>query len=200
MTETARRILDEALKAFSRYGYRAANVGDIAEASGVSRQALYKHFADKDELFKGVVDDLHATTLAAAEAAMTQAAAQGPAAILHAQLERRYGPFQDHFHNTPHGAELVSEWNRLCGPRNTQATARFTDILTKTIKQEAKAGRLDLDHAPLKPGELAELLIRGVYGLKSREPSPLSPTEFRLKLKHMVGLLIASLTTTGKRK
>lgn len=198
MNETARRILDDALKAFSRYGYRAANVGEIAEAAGISRQALYKHFADKDELFKGVVDDLHATTLAAAEAALAQAAAQAPAAILYAQLERRYGPFQDHFHNTPHGAELVSESNRLCGTRNALATERFTDLLTKTIKQEAKAGRLEL--AQLKPGELAELLMRGVYGLKGREPSPLSPAEFRLKLKLMVGLLVASLTTTGKKK
>ena len=45
-----RTIMVEALRLFSRKGLRETSIRDIAEASGYTNPALYKHFSSKDEL------------------------------------------------------------------------------------------------------------------------------------------------------
>lgn len=43
---------------FGRRGYAAVSIGDIAQGVGVTRGALYHHFAGKEELFAAVMIDL----------------------------------------------------------------------------------------------------------------------------------------------
>ena len=50
-----RAILDAAAPAFLRHGYLGTSVDEIAAAAGVSKQTVYKHFADKQRLFRDVV-------------------------------------------------------------------------------------------------------------------------------------------------
>jgi AcrR family transcriptional regulator len=45
-----RMIMIEALRLFSRKGLRETSIRDIAEATGYTNPALYKHFSGKDEL------------------------------------------------------------------------------------------------------------------------------------------------------
>jgi AcrR family transcriptional regulator len=45
------QILDGARACFSRYGYEAATVRRLEEATGLSRGAIFHHFGDKDSLF-----------------------------------------------------------------------------------------------------------------------------------------------------
>ena len=47
---TRQRYLMKALELFSRRGFDAVSLSDIAEAVGVSRPALYKHFKSKRDL------------------------------------------------------------------------------------------------------------------------------------------------------
>lgn len=51
MSETKVKIIEAALATFSRYGLRRVSMGDVAEAAGVSRQTLYTHYKNKDDLF-----------------------------------------------------------------------------------------------------------------------------------------------------
>ena len=44
-------ILDTALQLFSRQGYRATSIRDIAAKANVSTGSVYHHFKDKEELF-----------------------------------------------------------------------------------------------------------------------------------------------------
>jgi AcrR family transcriptional regulator len=60
------RILDAALTLFARHGYQRANMIDVARAAGVSRPALYLHFAGKPELFAAVAGKVRDDALAAA--------------------------------------------------------------------------------------------------------------------------------------
>lgn len=55
-----RQVLDAALKLFSRHGYRATSVRDIADAAGVSTGNVYHHFSDKETIFKTLLDELWA--------------------------------------------------------------------------------------------------------------------------------------------
>lgn len=75
---TARRILLAAHDAFTDSGFAAASVDDIARSAGVTRGAVYHHFASKTGLLRALVADLQAgvahRVAAAAEAHGTPAA------------------------------------------------------------------------------------------------------------------------------
>ena len=53
--ETRRRILDSAADAFAAHGYSGASMRDIAEGLGITKAALYYHFASKEDLLDGLV-------------------------------------------------------------------------------------------------------------------------------------------------
>lgn len=50
------QILDAALKLFSHKGYGATSVRDIAEEAGVSKGNVYHHFADKEAIFRELLN------------------------------------------------------------------------------------------------------------------------------------------------
>jgi TetR/AcrR family transcriptional repressor of mexJK operon len=50
-----RAIIDAATSAFLRRGYLGTSMDEIATAAGVSKQTVYKHFADKERLFSEIV-------------------------------------------------------------------------------------------------------------------------------------------------
>jgi AcrR family transcriptional regulator len=54
--ETRARILEAAIKLFSKYGYNAASVDDICTEAGVSKGAFYHHFKTKQALFIALLD------------------------------------------------------------------------------------------------------------------------------------------------
>lgn len=44
-------VLDTALSVFSKHGYRKTSIEDIAKAADISRQGIYLHYKNKDDLF-----------------------------------------------------------------------------------------------------------------------------------------------------
>jgi AcrR family transcriptional regulator len=53
---TRRRVLDGARRAFAAYGYEGATVRRLEEETGLSRGAIFHHFADKDALFLALAE------------------------------------------------------------------------------------------------------------------------------------------------
>ncbi|HEY8981861.1 MAG TPA: ScbR family autoregulator-binding transcription factor [Streptomyces sp.] len=53
---TRRRILEAAAAVFDEQGYRAAKLTDILERVGLTKGALYFHFADKEALARAVLE------------------------------------------------------------------------------------------------------------------------------------------------
>jgi AcrR family transcriptional regulator len=60
--QSRRQVLDVALQRFSRGGYRATSVRDIADAAGVSTGNLYHHFPDKESIFRTLLDEFWSIT------------------------------------------------------------------------------------------------------------------------------------------
>ncbi|MEX1659180.1 ScbR family autoregulator-binding transcription factor [Streptomyces pseudovenezuelae] len=54
---TRRTILTAAAKVFEERGYRAATISEILSAAGVTKGALYFHFASKEDLAEGVISE-----------------------------------------------------------------------------------------------------------------------------------------------
>lgn len=61
---TKQKIIAEALNLFSIKGYHAVYVNDIAQAVGIKAPSLYKHFKNKQEIFDGVIEEMHKRYLA----------------------------------------------------------------------------------------------------------------------------------------
>ena len=53
-----RAILDAATEVFLTEGFAGASMDAIATAAGVSKPTVYNHFADKQQLFEQIVNDL----------------------------------------------------------------------------------------------------------------------------------------------
>ena len=54
-TDTRERILDVAAHLFATHGFAGTSIRDIADALGVTKAALYYHFASKEELLQNIV-------------------------------------------------------------------------------------------------------------------------------------------------
>lgn len=55
MADTKERILTIALQLFSREGYEAVSMRMIADALGITKGALYKHYESKRDIFDHIV-------------------------------------------------------------------------------------------------------------------------------------------------
>ena len=67
--EMRRRLLAAARSLFVERGYADTGTPEIVSAAGVTRGALYHHFADKQALFRALVEDEAAAVAAEIEAA-----------------------------------------------------------------------------------------------------------------------------------
>lgn len=56
--DVAQRILDQATRLFARHGFVGASLRDIAKAVGIRKPSLLYHFPSKDELRKGVLEQM----------------------------------------------------------------------------------------------------------------------------------------------
>lgn len=54
MTDTKKKILLAALQLFAVNGYEAVSVSQIAEAVGITKGALYKHYKNKRDIFESI--------------------------------------------------------------------------------------------------------------------------------------------------
>lgn len=52
---TKQKIMIEALKLFSQYGYEAVSVDQIAKAVGIKAPSLYKHYKSKQNIFDSIL-------------------------------------------------------------------------------------------------------------------------------------------------
>lgn len=109
--ETKERILETALELFAQSGYLGTSMSDIAARLGITKAALYKHYAGKQEILDRIVqrmNELDAARAAAYE--MPGAAPEGFAqAYLNTPLDRirAYSTAQfDHWTREPFSANF----------------------------------------------------------------------------------------------
>ena len=56
LKETKERIMEEALALFAENGYLGTSMSDIASRLGITKGALYKHYAGKKEILNRIVE------------------------------------------------------------------------------------------------------------------------------------------------
>ncbi len=164
-------ILNAALEAVSRYGYRRTSMDDIAKSAGISRPALYQQFANKADIYRGVIDAIKSQSLAAAETAF---ASDGSfvdrlRTALHAVLIEPHRMVA----SSPHGEEMLELNNQVAADE----MAAWRDDKHRLIEQAALA-EPNLDAAAA--GALATVVTNFVYGMKANNP-PVEEMEKQLE-------------------
>ncbi len=192
---TREAILAAGQRCFARDGYRRTALDRVAREAGISRAALYLHFANKEQLFRALVGELHARTLAEASAAARGSG--GLAERLTAALTAKSGPFFDLLRDSEHAEEFVGENHRLCGDLSGEASTTHARLLARMLTSAAAAGEIALDD--LSAGDAAELLLATAEGIKDRGRTTLSSRAFRRRLGQAVRIMIAGLTPPRRR-
>jgi len=158
---TKERILETALELFAQNGYLGTSMNDIAARLGITKAALYKHYAGKQEILKRIVERMDQMDKERAEAyEMPETAPDGFAeAYLHTPVEkiRAYSRAQfDHWTREPFSANFrrMLTLEQYRDPRMANLYQRYLakgpvsymePIFEQLTKDSQKARQLVLD-------------------------------------------------------
>jgi AcrR family transcriptional regulator len=191
------RILSAAENIFARFGYRRASMSQIAEEAGLTRQALYHHYAGKEALFRAVVEQLHELAYEAEAAAglEQEQAGAGLADILAAQIGARFRYLLECVEESPQAEELLSEHQLQTRDLYQSFVEHNAELRAETIDRVCARQGICLQQG-MTPRELArciQLAIRGLNDLRL-DASVLH------ELDRMVRLLVAGAIASATPK
>lgn len=144
--DTKERILETALELFAQSGYLGTSMNDIAKQLGITKAALYKHYASKQEILDRIVERMNEMDYERAEAyEMPETEPDGFAeAYLHTPIAkiRAYSMAQfDH-------------WTK------ETFSANFRKMLTLEQYRDPKLARLYQDYLAAGPTEYMAAIFR----------------------------------------
>ena len=195
------RILDAAMRVFGRHGFRRSSIEHAAEEAGLTRQALYHHFASKEALFRAVIERLYEQGLAAEIEAAKAAEEEGLdlAEILVAEIGARMQTMLASLKDSPHTEELFSEHLAQARDLYQSYSNRFADEIATTIARVCRKQKLNLASG-VSVRELARCVEMAIHGAKSAFPSVQPLDAFLKQLETMLRMLIAGAMAPSAKK
>ncbi len=130
--ESARlaHVLETALTVFTRHGFRKTSIEDIAKAAGISRQGIYFHFKNKDEVFRASVQKSLDDGLRAANKIFDDDRLTLEEKLLQA-LDERFGRHAGLFHSE--ASDIVTQCERILGDAVGKSRSTFQKKLETVI-------------------------------------------------------------------
>ena len=195
------RILDAALRVFRRHGFRRSSIEQVAEAAGLTRQALYHHFESKEALFRAVIEQLYETARAAEITAAEDAEKTGSGLpdILIVQVNTRLTHLIASFDGSPHIEELFSEHLALGRDLYQKYALVYAEEIAATIERVRRRQHLTLARG-MTASALARCIEMAMHGTKSAYPSMLPRDAFLSELEIMLRMLIAGALAPSPRE
>jgi AcrR family transcriptional regulator len=180
------------MEVFAQSGYRRASMDQVAEAAGLTRQAVYHYFKSKADLFRASVEALHeGAHEAAVEAGVAaEKAGAGLADILAALIDARFRYLIECLEETSQPEELVSE-------RQSQARDLIQSFQDQNLKfHESTIDRICREQNlklrdRISAADLAraiQIAVRGVEDLKLK-------ASFLDDLQRVVRLIVTGAVT-----
>jgi TetR/AcrR family transcriptional repressor of mexJK operon len=160
-------IIDTATALFLRYGYHSTSMDQVAADAGVSKQTVYKNFADKEQLFSDIVLGVtrnsdaiisELTSVLRSEAIKT---ADDLRAVL-TELARRYLDAVLQPHVLALRRLVIAEAERFPDLARTyyeQAPARGIEIISEHLQAYIDRGMLQADDPYLAAAHFAYLAL-----------------------------------------
>ncbi len=164
------RVLEGAMRVFLNYGFSRTTMDDIARAAEMSRPALYLLFRNKSDIFRAI-----ATSMLEQSTETTRVELEGDrpfAERMMAAIDKSFIAMMSLVNGSAHGAELLDMKNSLACDIAVSWRAGMCTHLARAIEREARRGGVDLPSQGLSAEGLADLLLDGLEGLKSRIAAP----------------------------
>ena len=158
-------ILTAAFDMFRQYGFRRTSMEDIAQASGMSRAALYLHFRSKEDIFRSLGQYYYDTAAASVSAALS--AGHPPAQALAAAFVAQGGEIAQALLSSPHGAEFMDIKTAHSADIMRAGEARLVGIYADWLTAEAAAGRVSLQDFGGDARALAATILAALHGMKA---------------------------------
>jgi TetR/AcrR family transcriptional regulator len=134
--ETEKKIMDAALKNFSKYGYKAATTMDIARDAGVNDSTLFRRFKSKKNLYN-VVNKHNIEVIARGfNSIIKNYKCETPAAFLNTFIKDLAKMFDDNF-------EFIHLTIEEASPTYESVTDGFIDVLQEYIERNIKNDKID---------------------------------------------------------
>jgi AcrR family transcriptional regulator len=155
-----REVLRAAMKLFSERGLAATSIRHIADESGYTNPALYKHFGSKEEMALHLFEACHRRVWSRLNAAVASAA------TFDDKLEAYVGRWLELVDEHPDVIAFLSDSSRVLWPKASRAVKRQTVIgLARSLAQQAPARPRGRGRGAINPdvaaaslqGTLAEL-------------------------------------------
>ncbi|HJZ72571.1 MAG TPA: helix-turn-helix domain-containing protein [Vicinamibacterales bacterium] len=154
------QILRAAIKLFSEHGLAATTIRDIAEESGYTNPALYKHFASKEELALYLFETCHRHLWTRCQSAI------GGAKSFEGKLERYIGEVLELVDEQPEAMAFLSDSARVLWPKAGPTVRRHTMIgLARSLMSLAQRPRRR--HPALNP-DVAAASLQGTLSELAR--------------------------------
>lgn len=147
-------VLAAARRVFARAGLRAATIEEVAQRAGVTRQAVYEQFGDKNALFDAVILALMEELNVLFGTPPELAAELDDAAWVRAHFGQVLGYLAQH----PDSGLLVQEAIRTRDPVLAQIRLRLTGVYVEALQQRFALRGVQL-------GRAAEALITMAVGM-----------------------------------
>lgn len=173
---TRARIVSAALQAFARHGVQGAGLGEVARQAGVSRGAIYWHFADKTALLQELLGRLRWPLDIGARLDAYQSAAQ-PLSLLHRCLARQIGECREDPVQWPLVQWVLREAGEAEGweglrPRAAVAQAAAVRHLEAALAVAARRGHLREGLEPALAARCLHAVGRSVLAEPVEETDP----------------------------
>jgi AcrR family transcriptional regulator len=191
------RILDVAMEVFAQSGYRRASMDQVAEAAGLTRQAVYHYFKSKADLFRASVEALHegAHELEIEAGLAAERAGRSLAEILAGQIDARFRYIVECLEETSQPEELLSE-------RQLQTR----DLIQSFMEQNVKLHSATIDRVcraqglALRDGLTATDLARAIQIAVSGFDDLNFKISFLDDLQRVVRLIVTGAVTPAASK
>lgn len=170
------QILATAFETFLSYGFRRTSLEQIAEQVGVSRPALYRYFASKEELFAALVEEFHDRALERARSAVTRSEGKPADDRLLGVFRAWYEQGVEVVLSSPHGVELMEANQTLCGELVEARTDSLVTLLSRVLKEAERP----------HPKRTARMLYAASKGFLTNAKDA---AEFRGLLRDLMALL-----------
>lgn len=190
---TREQILDAALLVFSRKGYSAATLQDVAAEAGLTRGAVYWHFKGKVELYSALVGERFA------RANEVLAEALSPRYSPLESIERLLTRSLEYLEEDPAYRAVLSitlfktELTPELEPGFQQKIAsvrRLVETIADLVRKGIAAGQIDRATDPKAAALAAVSLVNGATALHLMDPKTL---ESRTAVRRMVATFVRGL-------
>ncbi|MGC6517245.1 MAG: TetR/AcrR family transcriptional regulator [Candidatus Puniceispirillaceae bacterium] len=154
-------IAEIALQQISKFGFRKTTMQDVADAANISRQTLYNHVANKNDLLKLVAHHYFEDIIQRCETDLKQATSLSDvfdSFITHFIIDPRHA-----IKSIPEAEEFEAASNEIIGDEIQQATAQKAALVEKMITLYAA----DSVKADINTAQIAAFFCATATGIKA---------------------------------